>query len=54
MILKGVGLEDFLNKYFDLEYVENKYFDLEDGEKNIQSLRFTPIQDRKYHKNENK
>jgi hypothetical protein len=25
-------LEDFLNKYFDLEYVENKYFDLEDGE----------------------
>jgi hypothetical protein len=31
--LRGVGLEDFLNKYFDLEYVENKYFDLEDGEK---------------------
>jgi hypothetical protein len=24
------------------------------AEKNIQSLRFTPIQDRKYHKNENK
>jgi hypothetical protein len=32
LILRG-GLEDFLNKYFDLEYVENKYFDLEDGEK---------------------
>jgi hypothetical protein len=33
LILRGVGLEEFLNKYFDLEYVENKYFDLEDGEK---------------------
>ena len=35
MILRGGGgaFEDFLNKYFDLEYVENTYFDLEDGEK---------------------
>ena len=27
------GLEKYLNKHFDLEYVENKYFDLEDEEK---------------------
>jgi hypothetical protein len=42
LILRG-GWEDFLNKYFGLDFVENKYFDLEDGEKNIFSLRFTPI-----------
>ena len=27
------GLEEFIDKYFDMEYVENQYYYLEDGVK---------------------